>query len=230
LFHKPTKAGRYKFMNYLVTDEIPDLNLFMMCRELDKSALSELSGSFHTRCCRKDELDIWKAMPFDNQEEAAEYRGFMDDFFATVYERKEELFFETCLFVCDADDRPVATGFIWKAYDAISSYNWFKVLKGYEGKGIGRALLSITMQELNDDDYPVYLHTQPGSYRAIKLYSDFGFSLISDPVIGARKNHLEECLPILEKYMPSEDYQKLRICNAPGDFMQLMETVEHDEL
>jgi hypothetical protein len=28
-------------------------------------------------------------------------------------------------------------------------------------------------------EYPVYLHIQPSSFRAIKLYSDFGFSLLS---------------------------------------------------
>ena len=31
------------------------------------------------------------------------------------------------------------------------------------------------------------LHTHPSSYRAIKLYSDMGFKLLTDPIIGTRQ-------------------------------------------
>lgn len=119
--------------------------------------------------------------------------------------------------------------FIWRAYDQFNTVQWVKVRKQYEGKGIGRALLSFLMKELKTEDYPVYLHTQPGSYRAIKLYSDFGFSLVSDPIIGCRNNDLDECLPILEKYMPNIDFKQLIISEAPMNFLQFMATVKDDQ-
>lgn len=203
--------------------DIPDKNIFMMCRQLNPDALSCLSEGYHIRNCRKDELDIWKAMPFDSPRDAEAYRGYMTEFFAKVYARKGNLFYERCLFVCDERDRPIATAFVWKAYDEFNTVHWLKVLKEYEGQGIGRALMSVVMKELNDDEYPVYLHTQPGSYRAIKLYSDFGFELLSDPVIGNRTNDLEECLPILEKYMPSIAFKKLKITQAPEHFIRKLE-------
>ena len=59
-------------------NEIPDKNLFMMCRALNPDALSELSKEYHVRTCRKNELDIWKAMPFDDEKSAKEYKGFYD--------------------------------------------------------------------------------------------------------------------------------------------------------
>ena len=91
------------------------------------------------------------------------------------------------MFICDASDKPVASTFIWRSYGKINTIGWFRVLPEYEEHGLGRALLS---EILKDADYPVYLHTQPTSARAIKLYSDFGFKLLTDPIIGYRKNEL----------------------------------------
>ena len=195
--------------------EIPDKDLFMMCRQLNRDALSSLPDGYHTRFCRPDELDLWKAIHFDSPHDVEEYRDFMTAYFDTVYAPKGDQFFKTCLFVCQEDDDPIGTGFIWRAYDRITTVHWIKVLKAYEGKGIGRALLSILMQPVAEADYPVYLHTQPGSFRAIKLYSDFGFSLLSNPMIGHRENHLTECLPMLEAFMPLEAFRGLRIEEAP---------------
>ena len=127
---------------------ILDKNLFMICEQLNRDALRELPATYHVRNCRKDELDIWKAMPFDDPMEAKEYRQFMTDFFLAVYAPKGDLFYEKCLFVCDEHDRPIGTAFIWKAYDEFNTVHWLKVLKEHEGKGIGRALLSIIMDEL----------------------------------------------------------------------------------
>ena len=210
-------------------EKIPDKNLFMMCQKLNINALSGLSDEYHIRNCREDELDIWKAMPFDDPKEAKEYRGFMTDFFIKVYANKGNLFYEKCLFVCENNDKPIATAFIWKTYDEFNTIHWLKVLKEYEGKGIGRALLSIIMKELKEKDYPVYLHTHPTSYRAIKLYSDFGFNLLSDPIIGSRNNDIEECLPFLEKQMMNEVFKKLQIIKTPKYFLKKLETEKVDQ-
>lgn len=213
-------------MSNLSVESIPDKNLFMMCSKLNRSALSQLADSYRVRHCRKDELDLWKDMHFDDPAEAKANRQYMTDFFVSVYAPVGDLFYEKCLFVCDSHDKPIATAFIWKAYDEFNTVHWVKVLKEFEGRGIGRALLSIIMQELKPNDYPVYLHTQPSSYRAIKLYADFGFTLLTDPVIGSRKNHLEECLPILQRYMPKEDFENLEFEAAPAGFLEKLKTVK----
>lgn len=204
-------------------EEIPDKNVFMMCKTLNRDALSELPVGYFLRNCRPDELDIWKAMPFDSSELAKEHKGFMTDFFKTAYSGKEDLFFAKTFFVCDQQDKPVATCFIWKAYNEFNTVQWFKVLKEYEGQGIGRALLSVLMRDLKTEDYPVYLHTQPSSFRAIKLYSDFGFVLLSGNKFGSRKNDLDEYLPILEEFMPNEYFRKLKVAPAPQEFERILD-------
>jgi GNAT superfamily N-acetyltransferase len=198
---------------------IPDLNLFMMCEALEESAVSAMPDGFHVRTCRKSELDVWMAMHFDDAESAREHRGYMADFFRDVYSGQGDRFYQECRFVCDAEDVPVGTCFAWKAYGRITTLHWFKVLKSHEGKGIGRALLSVVMQGLAKEDFPVYLHTQPSSFRAIKLYSDFGFRLLEDPTIGSRTNDLAQCLPILKDHMTNMAFRGLRTVRAPDSFL-----------
>lgn len=72
---------------------------------------------------------------------------------------------------------------------------------------------------LREADYPIYLHTHPTSYRAIKLYSDLGFQFVDNPVIGDRQNNLAECLPFLQEVMPEEFYRGLKVRSAPQAFL-----------
>lgn len=203
-------------------EQLPDKNIFMMCKALNPNALCELPAGFHMRSCRRDELPLWKAIPFDDPVTADEFEPYMTAFFETTYGGKEDVFFANTLFVCDESDQPVGTCLLWKAYGEFNTIHWLKVLKPFEGLGLGRALLSLIMRDLSPEDYPIYLHTQPESYRAIKLYADFGFELLTDPVIGLRENDLTECLPILKAYMPEKDFLTLKTTQAPASFIECM--------
>src|SRR5690625_5033457 len=213
----------------MLEEYVPDKNIFMMCQKLKNEALNKLPKAFYVRNCKKSELDTWKAIHFDTYELATEYYDFMTEYFNQVYLPKGDLFYHSCIFVCNEDDKPIGTCFLWKAYDTIWTLQWFKVLKGYEGKGIGRALLTIVIKRLSESEYPIFLHTHPSSYRAIKLYSDFGFCLLSNPIIGNRQNDLDECLPILRRYMPRSDFEKLKTCKAPQFFLDAVCRSDKDE-
>ena len=202
-------------------------NIFMMCKEVNRQAFSALSPGFTVRTLRRDELAFWKAMPFDDGY-TADHAAYMDEFFRLTYAAQEETFFARTLVVCDLHDQIVGTCFLWQAYGLFNTVHWFKVVKGYENRGIGRALLSLLFQDLTDADLPIYLHTQPESFRAIKLYSDFGFDLLTDQRIGPRDNHIEQCLPYLKAMMPKEDYDQLRFTAAPAEFIVGM-TAQHDD-
>lgn len=171
----------------------------MMCEQLNKAALALLPVGYKVRNCRPDELDVWKAFPFDTPEEAGAYQGFMTQFFEETYGGQEDLFFEKTLFVCDTFDKPLATCASWLAYGKFQTIHWFKTLKAYEGQGLRRALLSIIMTRFESTDYPIFLHTQTGSFRAIKLYADFGFKLLQGTSFGSRNHYLDPYLPVLKK-------------------------------
>ena len=137
-------------------NKIEDSNLFMICKSINKNALSDIPNGYHIRnCkrdelnlwfefpnCKRDELNLWFEFPFDNEEDKKNYRNFMEQYFKDVYGNNEKLFFDKCLFICDDNDTPIGTCFAWKAYNLITTIHWFKVKKEYEGQGIGRASYS----------------------------------------------------------------------------------------
>lgn len=208
--------------------DIPDLNLFMVCRKADPAAAGELPAGFYFDACRPDELDIWKAFPFDAPEEAIEYKPYMDGYFDRVYAPKAEEFFSRCVFVRNDKGEPVATAFLWDAYGKVPTLHWVKTKKEYEGRGIGRALLTRLLLS-QDAPETVCLHTQPGSFRAIKLYTDFGFAFITDEKIGHRQNQLKESLPWLKAVMPAEAFSALRLEPAPEELLRAAAGSESSE-
>ena len=178
-----------------------NLNLFLICEKPEPSALRPLPEGCSIRTCRPDELNVWKHLAAEEQ-----YADSLTDYYERVYagngKDKSQDFFQRCLFLCNPSGKPVATGLIGLSYARsgfpVSTLGWFRVLPEEEGKGFGRALLS---ELLKRSGFPLYLHTQPTSVCAIRLYSDFGFRLLTNPVIGYRKNDLIAGLPILEKVM-----------------------------
>jgi GNAT superfamily N-acetyltransferase len=205
-------------------EEIPDYNIFMMCERLNTHALTNLNPDYYFRNCRPDELELWKAFPFDSDRVPAEYEGLMNQIVNDSYSSDMDTFFQNTLFVCNKEGTPVATCSYWKAYGKINTIHWLKTRKAYEGKGIGRAVLSAIMRRFESKDYPIYLHTQPGSFRAIKLYSDFGFQLLRGGQLGTRRNELEKCLPILQEFMSKKDFKSLKITDTPDDLIKLLES------
>ena len=107
--------------------EIPDKNLFMVCTRLNKNALTELSKEYYIRNCKENELAIWKAMPFDDPEIAKKYYNFMTEYFDNVYKNKIKEFFNKCIFVCDRNDVPVGTCFLWKAYGKVNTIHYIYI-------------------------------------------------------------------------------------------------------
>ena len=204
-------------------------NLFMMCRELNRAALSDIPAGYTIRPCREDEIDIWKAIHFDSAEAAKEFRPFMDEYFELVYRPEYSRFMKNCLFICDADDRPVGTCFAWKAYGCVTTIHWFKIIKSMEGMGLGRALLSHVMRSIPENEYPVFLHTHAGSIRAMKLYSDMGFALITDEMVGYRSNDLSESMDYLKENLEETVFESLRYAKAPAYFLEAALSTEYEQ-
>lgn len=206
----------------MLEKDIPDFNIFMMCEKVNTQAFKEIPTGFHIRNCRRDELNIWKMFPFDTEDDKKNYFNYMSEYFNNVYLPYEDEFYKQCLFICDECDKPVATCFLWKAYQKVYTIHWLKVLKEYEGLGLGRAILTEIMKNIPNEYYPIYLHTQPGSFRAIKLYTDFGFKILTDDKIGNRENNYKESLKYLEYFM-RDYYKNLKYTKSNGIFSEIAE-------
>jgi GNAT superfamily N-acetyltransferase len=182
-------------------------SLFMVCESPNTSAFKPLPNGYSFRLCRRDELEIWKRVVAEEK-----HVSYVSDFYNRVYAKNKDEFFRRCTFVCNADGKPVASCFIWRSYGQINTIGWTRTLPEYEGLGLGSALLG---ELLKTARYPIYLHTQPTSVCALKLYSDLGFALIKAPsIIGHRKNGLTESLPYMQKTMNKKDYANLKFVEA----------------
>ena len=205
-----------------------DLNVFMVCHTLVEDQLTALPDGSTLRSLHPDELTVWKAFPFDTEVDARTYASFMSDFFDSVYADRPEDFFDDTKVVCDADDRPIATCGVWSAYGRLTTLQWLKVRPAEEGRGVGRALLSAILRGLSPDAFPVYLHTQAGSHRAIKLYTDLGFDIIVGELPGPRPNEASEALTHLATVMPARAFAAIRTTGAPAELVTVL--AEHDSI
>ena len=106
--------------------DIQDGNIFMMCEKVNENAYIEIPKGFHLRKLKEKELDLWMEFPFDNDEDKKIYKNFMIKYYNDVYLIKKDLFFNSCLVLCDNEDKPVSTCFAWKAYDKFWTIHWFK--------------------------------------------------------------------------------------------------------
>jgi GNAT superfamily N-acetyltransferase len=199
-------------------ETLGNYNIFMQCDVPNTDAFRKLPDGYSFRLCKRYELDVWKRILVHEQ-----YIDSVTAYYDRVYAPFEDEFFRRCLFVCDVNDTPVASTFIWRSYGLINTVGWFGVMPKHEGKGLGRALIS---EVLRGADFPVYLHTQPTSARAIKLYSDFGFKLITGFIPGNRNNDLEDSLPYLKKILPDKDYAALQYTTANPELITAIQSNE----
>jgi len=188
-------------------------NLFMQCESLNRAAIRPLPAGYSFRLCRPDELEIWKESWAQGK-----YMDFVNHYYDLMYAPRADEFFRRCTFAVDRDDRPAATCFIWRSYGGrISTVGWFHVWPHCRGLGLGHAILG---EVLKSAQFPVYLHTHPIAYRAIKCYSDLGFRFITDPVVGYRENDLEKSLPCLREVMPEAVFRNLQTTRATGELLE----------
>lgn len=116
-------------------------NLFMVCDSPREVAFRDLSDAFSFRLCRRDELELWKQVAVE-----ASYIDIVSDYYEKIYALHEDEFFQRCTFVCEPNGAPIATCLIWRSYGLINTIGWFRTLPEYEGKGLGRALLTQIMK------------------------------------------------------------------------------------
>ena len=203
-------------------EELPKDNIFMYCEKINVKALRQMPEGYYIRNLLKEELEIWKSLPFDNNYKET-YKEIMDNYYDNIYRLKENIFYNNCKVVCNDKNEIIGSCFLWKFYDIINTLHWLKIKNEYENLGIGKGLISKLVENLNNDDFPIFLHTQPESFRAIKLYSDFGFKIAKNNKIGKRLTNINECLPKLKENIPEEYFKNIEYGYIPNKYLKIIE-------
>ena len=155
-------------------------NIIMRCDIVEKSAYVELSD----RYCILKYSDGMEAVWTDIQKAAGEFANETDEevksYFISRFD--SELLRKRCLFLKEIETgKYIGTCIAWKEKwddEIIPVVHWLAVSDEYAGQGLARAIITQIMKMFEaEGQYPIYLHTQPWSYKAIKLYNDFGFRI-----------------------------------------------------
>ena len=143
---------------------------------------------------------------FDSEAEAEKY-------FVETYLQKTE-YFPNLLFVRNKEDHILGSCIAWHdlhGKNSVSSLHWLVVDERYQGIGLGRALGTAVMNiYAKCQGSPVYIHTQPWSWKAILLYLSLGFKLQKTDAISHYENEYEKSMIELGKILTAEQYELLK--------------------
>ncbi|MBQ9885980.1 MAG: GNAT family N-acetyltransferase [Lachnospiraceae bacterium] len=93
----------------------------------------------------------------------------------------------------------------------VSSLHWLIVTEKYQGLGLGKALCCAVMNIFEEEGtFPVYIHTQPWSFKAIFLYLSLGFKLQKNDTFSHYENEYYKAMAALKKVVTKEQFELLQ--------------------
>ena len=143
---------------------------------------------------------------FDSTMEAEQY-------FVKTYLQEPEMLSDI-LFALDSNNAVVGSCIAWqdkRGPDTVSSLHWLVVDEQYQRIGLGRALcVSVMNIYAGQGAFPVYIHTQPWSWKAILLYLSLGFKLQKTDTFSNYVNEYEKALSELGRVLTEEQFAILQ--------------------
>lgn len=135
-------------------------------------------------------------------------------YFQKAYGSRPEELAGRCVFAVDGRDRVLGTCIAWRDCGAdggeVASLHWLAVSPEEQGRGLGRALFRRALSIFRErGESPIYIHTQPWSWKALRLYVREGFCLQRADTFGGYENQYRQGMETLETVLPKEWYREL---------------------
>ena len=188
---------------------IPFYNTIMKCSDYQKQNVILPDGfsiGFYKCGYEKEWAQLEYAIgDFGSVKEAEKY-------FIETYLHNPELF-PSILFALNKADDIVGSCIAWKDMQGnkcVSSLHWLVVDERYQGIGLGKALSTAVMNIYAEHgELPVYIHTQPWSWKAILLYRSLGFKLQKTDTFSHYENEYEKAMIEIGKVVQRDQYELL---------------------
>ena len=186
----------------MIDRSIPYYNLILKCNKNSATPIS-LPEGYSFKMYEVGDEKHWAKLEygigdFSSVEEAEVY-------FKTNYCNQIDELKKRCVFVVDTYGDVVASCIAWhdsKDNDTVASLHWLVVSPEHQGKYIGLALCQKVMDIFNErGETPIYIHTQPWSYKAIMLYSKLGFKIQKTDTFSHYENQYEQAIKTLENIL-----------------------------
>ncbi len=189
---------------------IPYYNLLMRCDAVETERFT-LPYDHRIRLYEPGDAASWARIERAVGDFPGKVQAQVEAYFLGRYD--QEALRRRCLMALDGDGRAVGACIAWRdpmGIEDVASLHWLAVEPKAQGKGVGRALLDETMRLFEGlGEMPVYLHTQPWSYRAIAMYLDVGFRALKTETFGEYENQFEDAARTLRAYLKQSDFEKL---------------------
>ena len=134
---------------------------------------------------------------------------FEDEFTALMrfnreYMTNPEELYRRVLFIENSNGEKVASTVPWwKIVDDERRpwLHWVAVHPSYQGIGLGKAIISRTVQHMIDleGDVDFYLRTQTWSYKAVSIYKANGFEPTDEKILYVERKSYKDAMKILKK-------------------------------
>ena len=136
-----------------------------------------------------------------------------ESYFTSTYLQNRTLL-NNILFLLNENNLIVGSCIAWqdkRKESIVSSLHWLVVDEEYQGRGLGKALCYATMIRFKaQGNFPVYVHTQPWSWKAIFLYLSIGFKLQKTDTFSHYENEYYKAMTALKQVITSKQFQLLQ--------------------
>ncbi len=191
---------------------IPFCNIIMRCDRILPMEVKPPAG-YAIRAYQPGDENAWAALhaatgDFACAREAAAY--FMEKYSSGL---------ERALFAVSPEGDVIGTVTAWtddRAGEKVRSIHWLAVAEAHQGQGIGKALCKTALKLMRREDNaaPVYLHTQPWSWKAVLLYAGLGFKLQRKDSFAAYVNEYDQAMAALRPLLTEKQYTLLEASSS----------------
>ena len=188
----------------------------MRCDRIEKDAFIDVSDKYTIVKYHSGMESVW----VETQKAAGQFEGYTDEdileYFKKTFLQNSSEISECCIFLKDiAKGTYIGTCCAWfaeKDKKRVPVLHWLAVIPQYRNKGCARMLITEILKIFSQKygNQAIYLHTQPSSYQAIKLYNDFGFNIAREDCYGHTVNEYAEAIEILERVMDNKAFERLK--------------------
>ena len=153
------------------------VGLVMVLEDLSGIPRFSLPPGYSFRGFKEGEEEIWARI----ETSAGEFASIQEaiQHFQREFGEYQREMCDRCLFVETENGEPVGTATAWYGTlapgGAAGRLHWIGIRREYQGRGLGKPLVSRALELLAARHQRAYLTTQRSSLVAIKIYLDFGF-------------------------------------------------------
>ena len=194
----------------MVDRSIPYYNLILKCNKICTTP-ALLPEGYSFKMYTEGDEKYWANLEyeigdFSSVEEAEIY-------FKTNYCNQIDELKKCCVFVVNACGDVIGSCIAWhdmKGNDIVASLHWLVVSPEHQGKHIGLALCQKVMNIFKGhNETPIYIHTQPWSYKAILLYIKLGFKIQKTDTFSHYENQYKKAIKTLKNLLSESQFNQI---------------------